>query len=150
MSNRYTHQEKKRLAEKIGKIKKKEYLIKILKIIKKEKQGITSNDNGLLMYFHDLNDDTYDLISEVVEEYEVEHTEDNVDKIFIEKASYQPYATDEFPSQSKISPKLKYSNKEKNILKRRRYDNIHSSDNSDVYYKDFDINSTKSPSSNDS
>lgn len=147
MNDRYTHEDKKRLADKISTIKKKEYLFKILKIIKNEKQDITSNNNGLFMYFHNLSDKAYDDITEIIEEYDADNSDDYTDQIFIEKASYEPYATDEFPSQTTMSPKLKYSNKERNLLKRKRYDNRLSSDTKNVCYRSFDVNDI-SPSCN--
>ncbi len=57
-----------------------------------------------------------------------------------ENKGYTPYAKDEFPSQQGISPKLKFSNREKSILKRRRYDkNITKDIDSDVIYTSFDV-----------
>jgi len=150
MSNKYTHNDKKRLADKISTIKKKEYLFRILNIIKDETNSITSNNNGLFMYFHNLSDITYDKISDIIEEYDSEYDcLDKEYKIFVTKASYKPYSTDDLPSQTTMSPKLKYSNKERNLLKRKHYDSRISSDTSDIYYENFDvIDSTKSSNSN--
>ena len=148
----YSHKRKKKLADKISKIRKKKDYVKILQIIKEDKKDITENNNGLFMYFHDLNDETY---------YKLENYLHNLNKkrnyypdstsegqtSSISQKEYNPYVTDEFPSQKGISPKLKYSNKEKNLIKRKRYDkNINSENNVDdtILYCYYDTNLTDS------
>jgi hypothetical protein len=43
----------------VSKIKKKEYLIKIFKIITQDNKDYTENNNGIFIFFHNLSDDTY-------------------------------------------------------------------------------------------
>jgi hypothetical protein len=62
----YTYEQKKKIAYKIGKLKKKEHFIDIFGIIwedtislKKEIIEPTENKNGIFLYFHKLSDHTY-------------------------------------------------------------------------------------------
>jgi hypothetical protein len=57
------------------------------------------------------------------------------------RKEYNPYTPEEFPAQDGLCPKLKYSNHEKNLIKRQRYDNnINSENNKDnIVYCDFDV-----------
>lgn len=144
-NNIYTHDKKKKLADRISKIKKKEHMIKIFEIIYKENKSITENNNGIFMFFHTLSDETYKKIEDYLKQIE-KNKIDNKSKIVnsetypIKKKEYQPYAQDEIVSQEDIIPKLKFSNKEKNIIKRRKYyKTINSENNSNIIYKQFDV-----------
>lgn len=132
----YTHEEIKKIASKISKIKNKKILIKIYKLIKSDpKVGhITENSNGLFLHFHNLSNNIYKEIDEIITSY----NNKNIKKTSIHHV-YTPYSHDEFPSQEYIAPKLKYSNKEKNLLKRDRYNKyINSENNSDnIVYSNF-------------
>lgn len=55
----YDYNFKVDLINKINKIKKKEYLINIFKIVYKDNQKYSINNYGIMMYFHNLSDDTY-------------------------------------------------------------------------------------------
>ena len=56
---KYTYDFKNMLKNKIEKIKKKSHLIKIFMIIDSEKKGYVENNNGIFLYIHDLEDETY-------------------------------------------------------------------------------------------
>lgn len=144
MTKSYSHDKKERLVSRINKIKRKKDLVKIYKIITDNNEINTNqNDNGIFIVFNNLSDDTYHKINILLNSIE------NRSKSSISNSSamsdecnidYKPYANDDFPSQSGISPKLKYSNREKNIIKRKRYDiNINSENNeeSNIIYKHF-------------
>ena len=148
METPYPSHKKKRLAERISKLKKKEDMIKIFEIIYQDNKNITENQNGLFMFFHTLNDSTYHKIdlylrSTVKKKSIVDSTDGNSDKQDIE---YSSYTKNEFPDQDNFNPKLKYSNKEKNLIKRQRYDNHlsseHNSENFIIYQK-YDSNISK-------
>lgn len=135
----YSHERKKKLANTIGKLKKRDNLIKILTIIKENNPDLetSNNNNGVFMMFHNLNDKTYEKIEEFLKELKSKSTSESLSETS-EKIEYQPYAMDEFPSQDVLSPKLKYSNKEKNIIKRKKYTDLLTSDeNKDVIYKEY-------------
>ena len=135
---------KKKLANKIKKIKKKEDIAKILNIILADNPSYMENSNGLFMFFHQLEDSTYEKISiELTSINKKRHlfSDSSVNsESFSEKTEYTPYAKDEFPSQQGISPKLKYSNREKSLIKRRRYDkNINQDVDSEIVYTSFGV-----------
>ncbi len=120
MEEIYSHEKKKKLAERISKLKKKEDMVKILEIIYQDNKDITENQNGLFMFFHNLNNVTYCKIEAYLKSSTIKKSSE-VDETASEK-EYTPYDTNEFPDQDTLSPKLKYSNREKNIIKRQRYD----------------------------
>jgi len=136
--NSYSYDKKKRLADKIAKLKKKEDMIHILEIIYENNKNITENQNGLFLLFDKLDDNTYLKIENYLKGVSKKTTSDGP-----EKKEYKSYFSDDFSEQSSLNPKLKYSNKEKNLIKRNRYDNYiaseHASETSVVYTK-FDIN----------
>lgn len=131
----YSYEKKKRMAETISKLKKND-MREILKIIYEDNKNITENQNGLFMLFNKLDNTTYCKI-------------DNYLKL-IKKKKNNNQTTSENKTQDEnssvehdqLDPKLKYSNKEKNIIKRQRYDSqLNSENNSDsrIVYKKFDV-----------
>jgi RecG-like helicase len=130
----YSYEEKILLSEKVKKIDNKQKLINIIKIIHDDGKEIYENKNGIYMFFHNLSNTTYTKIENILPK--------NVNKNnTIEKKEYIPYAKDDFPSQNKLCPKLKFSNREKNLIKRCRYDESINLDNDSVIYQDFDVTS---------
>jgi hypothetical protein len=136
---------KERLAEKISKITNKKDIISIFKIIYENNtsiiSNITENNNGLHMFFHNLSDITYEKLHKKIKSINKKR------KYFIDSDScntdeYKPYSNDEFPSQKGIKPKLKFSNKEKNILNKIKYNHIINDDsNSNIIYERIDNSS---------
>jgi hypothetical protein len=57
---KYDYDKKMEIVKKISKIKKKEYLIQLFKIITQDNKDYTENNNGIFIFFHNLSDDTYD------------------------------------------------------------------------------------------
>jgi len=148
MDSIYTHKKKEKLAHKISKIKNKKKLVKIFEIIQEEKKEITENNNGMFTYFHDLSTKAYIKIVAYINKLHKKSI-DYIDSItsddtMSDKKEYKPYSTDDFPSQNGLSPKLKYSNKEKNLIKRRHYDKSINSNNTNnnIIYCDFDVTAT--------
>ncbi len=143
MVKKYTHEMKKKLANKIQKIKKKEDMKKIVDIIMEDKPSYMENNNGVFMFFHKLNDNTYVKIEKELKRLNKAknyYTESVNSEKASDKKEFTPYADDEFPSQRGISPKLKFSNREKSLIKRRRYDkNISLDVDSDVVYTNFSV-----------
>jgi hypothetical protein len=139
MTTVYSHDKKKKLAQQISKIKNKEYLIKIYEIISENNTKFDENNNGLFTLFHKLSDDTYKKLDNYIKIIKSESKDD--DPQSSENKNYDPYCASDFPAQDKLSPKLKYSNKEKGLLKRQRYDeNINSDSKNNVIYCDFNTN----------
>ena len=133
--DKYPYEKKKLLADRIGEVRKKEHMKKIFAIIRKENPQITENNNGIFLFFHNYNTSTY---------VEIEQYLDSIkkDSNSSERLEYTPYATDEFSKQNNISPKLKYSNKEKILIKKHRYDKSTSEQN----YRKFDLDMTTTDS----
>lgn len=65
-SSKYDHSKKMELKKKIEKIKKKEYLVDIFKIITSQNEDFTSNKNGVFIFFHDLSDEIYERVENYV------------------------------------------------------------------------------------
>lgn len=131
---KYTYIKKKRIAEKIGKIKNKKDLVKIYEIIKNDKSSsnqISKNNNGMFVCFEKLSDDTYKLLDEFINDVLTENSENHSS----ERKKYTPYNNDDSMSDKGVSAKLKYSNKERNLIKRKHYqDNLSSEQGSEVVF----------------
>jgi hypothetical protein len=140
----YTHEMKKKLSNRIKKLKKKEDVSAIINIILVDNPQYMQNQNGVFMFFHKLENSTYDKIEVELKKINKNSkcfTESSIgSETLSEKKEYKPYVKNEFPSQDGISPKLKFSNREKTLIKRRRYDTTINQDNdSDVLYKSFNV-----------
>ena len=151
METTYSYEKKKRLAEKISKVKRKEDMVKIFEIIYQDNKNITENQNGLFMFFHKLNDSTYHKIdlflrSTTSKKKTLDGNNTTTSECRSENTKeYTSYVKNDFPDQESLNPKLKYSNREKNLIKRQRYDeHLNSEHHSDggVVYKKFDVNVT--------
>lgn len=118
---KYDHTKKLELVKKINKIKKKEYLLDIFKIITNHSKDYTDNNNGVFIFFHNLDDKVYEQI------------DDYVNKIYkMHKKSISNYLN---INNSELSDSLNYtsdtieidneknlSNKEKLIMRRKKYE----------------------------
>ena len=137
MSKKYTHAKKERLVNKINKLTNKEHLKKVLKIIKdRESEPMKDTGHSTVMFFHNLNDETYTALDKYIKS-----VTKKVKKSTPSSASaqeYVPYSNDEFPMQKHLSPNLKLSNRERNILKKTKYDrNLMEENGSDIVYAKF-------------
>jgi hypothetical protein len=138
--NTYPHDKKKRLAERIAKLKRKEDMIKIAEIIRQDNKNITENQNGLFMFFHAMNDETYIKIDSYLKSLTKKKSSDeNTTSENKSDKEFTSYTQNDFPDQEKLNAKLKYSNKEKNIIKRQRYDDYINSENNDNIYQKFNV-----------
>ena len=150
MEKEYNYKKIERLANKIRRIKRKRTLVRIYEIISEapgnKDMCTTENNNGIFMHFHKLSDDTYKTIDKYLQQLEKKKN-NNINTISSEDNEFKqftPYSHDDFPTQQEIGLKLKYSNREKNVLKRRRYDkNISTQNNSekDIEYQEFNVSS---------
>lgn len=137
MDKHYDSEKKKRLANRISKVKNKKHLVHIYEIISKNNVNITENNNGMYMYFQDLSNSTYKELDIYLKSIR-KNTESNNETLSTEKKEYTPYTQDEFPDQEYLGAKLKYSNKEKNIVKKKLF-NQHMSNNKNVTYCSFNL-----------
>ena len=82
-SLKFDHVKKMEIKKKIEKIKKKEYLIDIFKIITSHTQDYSENNNGVFIFFHDLSDETYEKVDNYVNNiYRLYKTNNNSSNIF--------------------------------------------------------------------
>lgn len=119
MSTKYSFEELEKMADKISKIKKRKILEEIRDIIIKNNPNIkiTENSNGLFFHFHNLSNETYDKINILIKKLTKSKKNSDSDQL---SSEYIPYSNEEFPFNT--TSKLKYSNKEKNLIKRKIYD----------------------------
>ena len=114
---KFDHSKKMEIKKKIEKIKKKEYLIDIFKIITSHTQHYSENNNGVFMFFHDLSDEIYEKVENYVNNiYKLYKTTNNSANIFNSEISETLNET----SESQIDKEL--TNKEKNIFRRKKYE----------------------------
>ena len=91
------------------------------------------------MIFNNLNDSTYNKIDLYLKSITKKQSSPASETNTSEKKEFVSYVKNEFPDQDHFNPKLKYSNKEKNIIKRQRYEKMitseKDSDENNVYKK---------------
>lgn len=123
----YSVEDKEKLVKKIGKIKNKTHLKNILKMIKQDENigKITKNSNGVFVMFHMVSNDTCNKInSYIIKSHRQTTSECSASSDMFYSDSCQYSETNETISGiEKINyDDVKLSNEEKNIIKRRMYD----------------------------
>lgn len=124
----YDHNKKMELVKKINKIKKKEYLLNIFKIITHYSKDYTDNNNGVFIFFHNLEDEVYEKIENYVNKIYKMYKKPSLNIYDIcnsELSDSQNFISD---SQNFISDTIELdndknlSNKEKQIMRRKKYE----------------------------
>jgi len=118
-----SYEEMEKLHNRISKIRKKKYLEEIRDIIVKYNPNIkiTENSNGLYLCFQNLSNETYFKLSTYLKNLSKLINSKKSDTTHLNISSDQlTQSTDDLPFEN--DPKLKYTNKERNILKRKHYD----------------------------
>jgi len=150
---KYTIYDKKMLASKIHKIKRKDILVKIFEIImtKNSETSYVEKENGIWIYFHQCSDETYSEIINLLtttkdsssNKFSIVSTEclgtECVDPELTEtKTSQKMDESTETTEEITIPniPKLKLSNKERTLLRRKKYNEIIDKSD-DVIYQNF-------------
>ncbi len=127
---KYDHNKKLDLANKINKIKKKDYLVNIFKIITMSSKEFTENTNGVFVFFHNLDDDTYEKLETYVNHiYKLHKKKNSIKNILSSDISdsiinySETIETDAIEKESDTDEMSKeLSNKEKIILRRKKYE----------------------------
>jgi hypothetical protein len=116
----YDYNKKTELVKKINKIKKKEYLINIFKIILLHSKDYTENNNGVFVFFHNLDDVVYEQIENYVNKiYKLHKKSSNILNIYnSELSENQNFCSDTI----EIENDKDLSNKEKLIMRRKKYE----------------------------
>lgn len=127
MTKIYKYDDMEKLSQKIKKIKKKIYLEEIRDIIinNNPKLNITENSYGIYLCFNELTNDTFIKLEKYVKKcLDVEEVKKNNSEFnFIN--SFQSDKNEEKKLNNNFfdtTTRLKFSNKEKNLLKKRLYD----------------------------
>lgn len=136
MDKEYSIEDKKKILRKIEGIKNQNHIEKIKNIIMNENPelSVTKKSNGILMFFHNLNKSTYKKLDLFFEKLDIE-------KINTISATYSDN-NNISNSESELydSPKIKLSNSEKKILKKKEYQTqIEQKNNNDIYVSDDDV-----------
>lgn len=124
----FNYTRKKMLANKIGNIKNKKNLIKIFKLMEEDPIcSYTENNNGMLLFFDKFSIGTYMKLEKFMEELKTNAID--TDRLMTTDNSNDTptsdninYSQDEYANHNIFTPKLKLSNKEKNLLNRKKYD----------------------------
>jgi hypothetical protein len=119
-SVKYDHTKKMEIKKKIEKIKKKEYLIDIFKIITLDTKDYSENNNGVFIFFHDLSDETYEKVDNYVNNiYRMHKTNTLVDT---ENPIFNSELSESMNDFHDKTNDKNLSNKEKIILRRKKYE----------------------------
>jgi hypothetical protein len=138
----YSAVDRKRLVEKIEKLKKKEHYINVFRLISEDTDKYTVNSNGVWIVMNPLSDEIMHKIENYLQG--IKRTEKRAKKLFIKAGSRSSSSSDgssksdpttstnETETFGNYGPKL--SNRDKNIIKRYRYNK----GEDDALYRDFD------------
>lgn len=118
MSIKYSYDDMEKLSQQIQKIKNKQALENIRDIIidNNKNINITENSRGIYLCFNQLSNETYIKLDKYIKKYFDNLKEDN------DTSEYPSIITSHDGSNYDNNSKLKFSNKEKNLIKKRLYD----------------------------
>jgi hypothetical protein len=145
--NNFSFIDKERLVKNIHKLKKNVYYQDIKNIILKHNPNIaiTKNPTGQFLYFHDLKDETYHEINNYIikckknKKSNSENSENNISSLNLDFTNKSDEDLDFMGS-----PYLKYSNKERNLIKKKIYnETIKKNKSTNVFIKKKNINKKK-------
>lgn len=124
----YSFERKKKLAARISDMRDKDTLRKIRDIIFAENPEVSArkSSNGYLMYFQNYNDETYHKIEKFLNKLERDKLEKQTRSITetSEQMLLSSEADDPNTDYTVSRTRLRYSNREKRLIKRRQYENI--------------------------
>ena len=129
MSKIYKYDDMEKLSQKIKKIKKKKYLEEIRDIIitNNPKLNITENSYGIYLCFNELTNDTFIKLEKYVKKcLEIEDVKKNNSEFNFINSLQSDNNNEEKKQNNNFfdnNSRLKFSNKEKNLLKKKLYDN---------------------------
>ena len=127
MSKTYSYDDIEKLSQKIQKIKRKKNLEEIRDIIinNNPNLNITQNSYGIYLCFNELSHDTFLKLDKYIKKY---FETENISKTTSEYNFANSSLTEDEKNLSKneliydSNSRLKFSNKEKNLIKKRLYD----------------------------
>jgi hypothetical protein len=121
----YSFEKKKKLASRISDMKNKDHLRKIRDIIFTENPSVSAkkDSGGYLMYFHNYTNDTYYKIEKYINRLEREKLERQTRSI-TENSDHILFSSEDPNIDYNSQSGLRYSNREKRLIKRRQYEDI--------------------------
>lgn len=128
MSTKYSHTKKKKLAEKLEKLTNKKDLKMVKKIIydNNPDMDVVKKSTCILMYFHDLTDKTYSELDDYITKKLLKECAKKVQNMNeLESAMSSDcnnLSSGSSGSKKEKKNKYKYSNKEKNLMRRKKYE----------------------------
>jgi hypothetical protein len=135
--NDYKIDDIKKILSKIENLKERTHFERVKEIIYKENPNIetTKKSSGTLMFFHNLSQNTYkklDMFFTKLENYKI-----NTITTTISESNEKTLS--DIPDNNLSEPKIKLSNAEKKIIKKKEYHKQISQRSDDVYISDDDI-----------
>ena len=115
-----SYNKKLEIVKKINKIKKKEYLLNIFKIITTHSNEYTENTNGIFIFFHNLPDEVYEKIENYLNIIYKLHIKTDIKNIFDSDFSDTNVTETIYSNIDNQNKDL--TNKEKIILRRKKYE----------------------------
>ena len=113
-SRKYNSNVRRKLSDKIKKIKDKNDLIEIFKIVTRDVgDNYSQNKSGIYFNLNLLSDDAIEEIQAIVHVIETSETQSEIND---EKIKYKSYSENEIDVYNSLGPRL--SNQEKSILKK--------------------------------
>ena len=116
---KWTYSRKKKILDKINRITNKEDMVTIFNIIKKENKPYKELQNSILLFFHDLHDETYDELNKFINTLVLSIRTKN--KVI---EDYVPYTEEEFKEYSKKERSILWGTERENELDKNKEDNI--------------------------
>jgi hypothetical protein len=117
-----TYNKKLEIVKKINKIKKKEYLLNIFKIITTYSEEYTENTNGVFIFFHNLPDEAYEKIENYLNVIYKLHLKSDIKNIFDSELSDINITETIYNNIEMNNQHKDLTNKEKMILRRKKYE----------------------------
>lgn len=122
----YPFDKKKKLAAKISDMRNREHLKVIKNIIFNENPEITArkSNHGYLMYFQNYTDETYYKIENFLNKIERIKLEKQAKSITDSKDRFSVTSDEQCTDYNVTRTRLRYSNRERRLIKRRQYEKI--------------------------
>lgn len=122
--NNYKFDDIQNLYFKIQKIKKKTVLENIRDIVVNNNKNlsITESNNGIFFLFNRLTQDTYSKLEKFLDKYYQSEIEKNTSSINNDNNNFSELIKDSDKNLSYENSRLKFSNTEKSLIKKRLYD----------------------------
>ncbi len=144
MTDEYKIDDIKKILKRIETVKERQYIEKIKDIIITENPDIsfTKKSSGILLFFHNLSQNTYKRLDLFFEKLESEKL--NTISATFSESNNLSNSDDSNNSNVYDSPHVKLSNSEKKILKKKEYHKqINNTNKDDIYVSDDEVYHSK-------